>query len=204
MKQDFTGYVLAGGKSSRMGCDKAFLEIDEITFLENAVETLEPNCEKVKIVLNKSQNHFIEKSPENISHIFDIYENRGAVGGIHAALEDCQTEFALILAVDLPLATSESMEILCKFILRETDFSAIVPRQSDGKLQPLCAVYRRNDCLPKAAEILSKTGSISVKYFLEHLKLKIILAENLSYDNRIFANINSPEDLQNIKGKICD
>ncbi len=87
MKNDFTGYILAGGKSSRMGRDKAFLKIGEKTFLENAVEILKPNCDQVKIVLNKSQNHFIEKLPDGISHIFDIHENRGALGGIHAAFQ---------------------------------------------------------------------------------------------------------------------
>ena len=117
MRKRFTGYILAGGKSSRMGRDKAFLKIGEKTFLENAVEILTPVCKQVKIVLNKSQTHFIEKLPEGISHIFDIHENRGAVGGIHAAFQDCKTEFAVILAVDLPFVTSEAIEKLCEIIL---------------------------------------------------------------------------------------
>ena len=142
MKNDFTGYIFAGGKSSRMGADKAFLKIGEKTFLENAVEILKSNCDQVKIVLNKSQTHFIEKLPDGISYIFDIHENRGALGGIHAAFQDCETEFAVILAVDLPFVTSEAIEKLCEIILREKDFSAIVPRQTDGRFQPLCAVYR--------------------------------------------------------------
>ena len=162
-----------------MGADKAFLKIGDKTFLENAVEILALVCHQVKIVLNKSQLHFIEKLPDGISHIFDIYENRGALGGIHAAFQDCKTEFAVVLAVDLPFVTSDAVEKLCKIILDEKDFSAIVPRQTDGKLQPLCAVYRVKDCLPKAEEILSKTESASVRDFLEMTQTKLLKTENL-------------------------
>ena len=196
MKNQFSGYILAGGKSSRMGTDKAFLKIGEKTFLENAVEILKPNCEQVKIVLNKSQNHFIEKLPDGISHIFDIHENRGAIGGIHAALQDCKTEFAVILAVDLPFVTSEAIEKLCKIISDEKDFSAIVPRQTDGRLQPLCAVYRVKDCLAKPEEILSKPESASVRDFLKNLKIKMVETANLSTNKKLFANINLPEDFK--------
>ncbi len=198
MKKDFTGYVLAGGKSSRMGADKAFLKTGEKTFLANAVEILKPNCEQVKIVLGKSQKHFIEKLPGNISYIFDVFENRGAVGGMHAALKDCQTEFAVILAVDLPFVTGEAIEKLCEIILDEKDFSAIVPRQTDKKLQPLCAVYRVKDCLPKAEEILSKSESASVRDFLGMIKTRMINGENFGEDKNLFINVNSPADLKNI------
>ena len=130
MKEDFTGYILAGGKSSRMGRDKAFLKIGDKTFLENAVEILKPNCEQVKIVLNKSQNHFIEKLPDDISHIFDIYENRGAVGGIHAALQDCQTEFAVILAVDLPFVEIGSSKNYAKSPSNRNNFPPSFPNKT--------------------------------------------------------------------------
>lgn len=195
----FSGFVLAGGKSSRMGRDKAYLKIGEKTFLENAVEILKPVCGEVKIVLNKSQTHFIENLPENISYIFDRFENRGAVGGIHAGLKDCPTDYAVILAVDLPFVTSESIQKLCEMISIEKEFSAIIPRQSNGKLQPLCAVYRVTDCLIKAEEILSKTESVSVKDFLETLNLKIIEAENLDKSQNLFLNINNQSEYKKIE-----
>ncbi|MEO6590008.1 MAG: molybdenum cofactor guanylyltransferase [Pyrinomonadaceae bacterium] len=196
MKIDFTSYILSGGKSSRMGTDKAFLKFGEKTFLENAVGILESNCENVKIVLNKSQNHFIEKLPDGVSHIFDIHENRGALGGIHAALQDCKTEFAIILAVDLPFVTSEAIEKLCVNISQEKDSSAIVPRQTDGKLQPLCAVYRAKDCRQKAEDILSKTDSASVRDFLETTNVKIIDSKSWAQNQNLFLNINFQSDYE--------
>ena len=181
-----------------MGTDKAFLPIGDKTFLENAVEILAPVCESVKIVLNKSQKHFIEKLPDNILHIFDIHENRGAPGGIHAAFKNCETEFAVILAVDLPFVTSEMIEKLSEIAIDFENMSAFVPRQNDGKLQPLFAVYRIKDCLPKLDELLSNNNSVSVRDFLEKRNLKIIPAEDLSDNDNLFANINFPQDLLKI------
>lgn len=195
----FTGYILTGGKSSRMGTDKAFLKIGEKTFLENAAEILQPRCEKIKAVLNKSQNHFSEKLPANVSPIFDIRENRGALGGIHAALNDCKTEFAVILAVDLPFVTGEAIKNLCEIIVKEKGFSAIVPRENDGKFQPLCAVYRTRDCLPKIEKILEENDSASVRDFLETIDPLYIKTDRLSADENLLLNTNYPEDLEKLK-----
>ncbi len=197
-KNKFSGYILAGGKSSRMGRDKAFLRIGEKTFIENAVEILKPNCENVKIVLNKSQIDFIPKLPDQIPHIFDVYQNRGALGGMHAALKNCETEFAAILAVDLPFVTSEAIAKLCEIALDLKEFSAIVPRQNDEKLQPLCAVYHAENCLPKLEEILLKDESVSVKEFLKTIQIKIIDEEFLGNNKKMFANINYQRDFEQI------
>lgn len=196
--ENFTGFVLAGGKSSRMGNDKALLEINGKTFLENAVNALRPFCSLVKIVLNKSQTLFIEKIPVEIPHIFDHFENRGALGGIHAALQNCETEFAIILAVDLPFVSHEAIEKLCRVVLDSKDFSAIVPRQIDGKLQPLCAVYRARVCLPKLEELLDETDSASVRDFLELIFPQYIEANRLSANENLLFNINHPTDFQRV------
>lgn len=191
MANNFSGYVLAGGKSSRMGADKAFLKIGDKTFIENAARALKPHCARVKIVLNESQTGFIERLPENTEYIFDRFENRGALGGIHAALKDCETEFAVVLAVDLPFVGESAIKNLREIALGSENFSAVVPRQNDGKLQPLCAVYRVSDCLPKAQEILSKTVSVSMKDFLNELETKIIESESLDDNQKLFLNINN-------------
>ena len=192
---NFTGYILAGGRSSRMGRDKAFLEIGDKTFVENAFDALKPNCGQVKIVLNKSQTHFIEKLPINTKYIFDRFENRGAPGGIHAALKDCETEFAVILAVDLPFIMSETIAALAKIALSE-NVAAIVPRQNDCKLQPLCAVYRVINCLPEIEKLLDEKESASVRDFLDIINTKSIEAGDLSADENLLANINYPQDFK--------
>lgn len=197
-EKKFSGYVLAGGKSSRMGNDKAWLEINGKTFLENAVNALQPHCSSIKIVLNRSQNHFIKKIPAKSSYIFDIFGNRGALGGIHAALQNCETEVAVILAVDLPFVSRKAIKKLCKAALDLKDFAAIVPRQIDGKLQPLCAVYRAQVCLPKLEELLDENDSASVRDFLELIFPRYIEANRLSANENLLFNVNHPTDFQSV------
>lgn len=196
---NFTGYVLAGGKSSRMNADKAFLEINGETFIERAVKNLTEVCEnRVKIVLNRNQTHYIEKLPANIPHIFDNYENRGALGGIQTVLKDCETKYAVILAVDLPLVTSQNIEKLAEIALSSNKFVAYVPRQTDGRLQPLCAVYNARYCLAPLEDLLDQTDSASVRDFLEIIAPRIIEQNKLTVDdsNDIFFNVNRPADFK--------
>ena len=198
---NFTGYILAGGKSSRMKTDKAFLRLGDETFTVRAVKTISSTCEnRVKIVLNSAQTNFIEKLPARVPHIFDVHENRGALGGIHTALADCQNEWAIILAVDLPLVTSEAIENLTKIAFESKDFSAIVPVQTDGQPQPLCAAYRVKNCLPILEILMNETASAPVRDFLKLVPVHFVgqdeLATNVSED--LFFNVNRPSDFQTL------
>ncbi len=190
---ELTGYVLIGGKSSRMGADKAFLKFGAETFVERAVKTLASVCSTVKIVLNKNQTDFILKLPGKIPHIFDKYENRGAPGGLHAAFADCQTKYAVILAVDLPNVTDKIIEKLAEITFESGEFSAIVPRQIDGKLQPLCAVYRIADCLPLIEKLLIEKESVAVRDFLKMVNLQII-KQQVFEEKDVFYNVNFSSD----------
>ncbi|MCY7374939.1 MAG: molybdenum cofactor guanylyltransferase [Pyrinomonadaceae bacterium] len=199
--EQFSGYVLAGGKSSRMKTDKAFLEIGGETFLERAIKTLQTVCEnRVKIVLNQTQTHFIERLSNDFPHIFDFYENRGALAGIHAALKSCETKYALILAVDLPLITNEAIENLAAITLSSNKFIAVVPRQTDGRLQPLCAAYLARYCLPVLENLMGENDSASVNDFLELIAPRIVYQDKLTADeiSDIFFNVNYPADYQEI------
>lgn len=189
MKSEFTGFILAGGKSSRMGIEKQTLEIGGKTFLARAADALEPVCQTVKIVLNRSQ-----AMESELPVVRDIYEQRGALGGIHAALQNCDTKFAVILAVDLPRVTTGAIESLVRLALASNKFTAVVPRQTDGRPQPLCAVYRVKYCLPPLEKILGENDSASVRDFLDAISPKYIDASRLSTDEDLLFNVNYPED----------
>ena len=196
---NFTGYVLAGGKSSRMKTDKAFLRIGDETFLSRAVRTIETaGANPVKIVLNQAQTNFIERLPRRAAYVFDRYENRGALGGIHAALTDCQTDWAVILAVDLPLVTSDAIGNLARIGFNSNALAAVVPVQTDGRPQPLCAAYRAKDCLPKLENLLRETASASVKDFLELIAVRFLEPNELAADKGadLFFNVNKPGEYE--------
>lgn len=198
---NLSGFVLAGGKSSRMETDKAFLETGGETFLDKAVKTLQTVCEKrVKIVLNNNQNNFIERLPEGVPHVFDIYENRGAPGGIHAALSNCATKYAMILAVDLPFVTTGAIENLANIALSSNKFIAVVPHQTDGGTQPLCAIYHARYCLPALESLMEANDSASVRDFLELIAPRYINQNDLTADDTtdIFFNVNYPADFRRV------
>lgn len=199
---DFSGFVLAGGKSSRMKTDKAFLEIDGETFLARAVKTLSKTCENsVEIVLNQSQTHFIAKFPAGVSYVFDIYENLGALGGIHAALKNCPREYAFVLACDMPFVTEKAVANLARTALESAGKSAIIPKDSDGKIQPLAAVYKVKTCLPLLENFLANPSSNAVRDFLKLVPTEFIAAESLDADENLFSNVNFPSDYQKISHK---
>ncbi|MDQ3798991.1 MAG: molybdenum cofactor guanylyltransferase [Acidobacteriota bacterium] len=198
MTTNFTGYVLAGGKSSRMKTDKAFLKIGGETFLERAVNALSPVCEnRVKIVINEKQKTKFEESLPSLDFVFDHFPERGALGGIHAALKDCETEFAIILACDLPLVSAGAIEILTKIALSDTT-AAVVPRQSDQRAQPLCAAYRVKDCLPPLENLIAEKTSAPAREFLRLIPARFVEQKELSDDERLFFNVNHPADFASI------
>ncbi len=195
-KKLFSGYILAGGKSRRMGKNKAFLSFGGETFAEHAISSLSTICENVKIVLNDSeqQSRFQKVLPE-VSIIFDVFKNRGALGGIHTALTDCETEFAVILACDLPLVDSSVIEKLSEIAVNADEpVAAIVPKQKDGRLQPLCAIYRKSVCLAKLEELFEKNESVSVRDLIFGVSHRIVSIDELSEWEDIFLNVNEPKD----------
>lgn len=193
----FSGFILAGGKSSRMKIDKAFLEIGGDTFLRRAAEVLKSNCREIKVVINQNQKAKYKKAFPSFNFIFDIHERRGALGGVHAALKNCAGDWAIILAVDLPFVTSEAVKLLAqKAFESKESAAAIVPLQADGRLQPLCAAYRAADCLPIAEKLLLEKCFISMRDFLFLVPTRIIEASEFTAEGDLFFNVNYPLDLQ--------
>jgi len=133
---DLTAFVLAGGKSSRMGSDKAFLELEGKSLLVRALELAHTVTDEVRIVGQRDK--FEPFGPV----IEDIYTGRGGLGGIHASLTATSTDLNLILAVDTPFLRPEFLRYLVSEA-RRCPATITVPRLGSG-FQPLCAVYRRS------------------------------------------------------------
>lgn len=203
-KSNFEGFVLAGGKSSRMGADKAFLKFDGETFLERAARALSPICrERVKVVINQNQKAKFEKKFPSVDFVFDVFPQRGALGGIHAALKNSGSVRAIMLACDLPFVTVEAIEILAKIALSAPEnIAAVVPKQFDGRIQPLCAVYCVKDCLPEIEKLLNSEDAPSVRDFLKTVPTRLVEADELSLAGKsefLFYNVNHPSDFESIK-----
>src|SRR5215211_7458744 len=135
-------FILAGGASRRMGTDKSQLLIERQTFADRITETLLAIADSVTLVGGLGANH---------PRVADIYPQWGALGGIHAALAACESEWAIVVACDLPFVTAELFSFLAELHL---DHETVVPIQQDGRPQPLAALYRVGPCLRRATELI--------------------------------------------------
>jgi molybdenum cofactor guanylyltransferase len=202
IKDFYSGYILAGGKSSRIGENKAFLEIDGKTFLARATETLAEICPSpIKIVLKTWQNEMIDRFPENAEAIYDATDSGSPLDGLHKAFMDAFTrksKYAVVLAVDLPFVTSEVMTKICDAIEISNKFLAVVPRQVDGRPQPLCGVYNAKYCFYALQRYLSETPNGSIKEFLDTISTRYINEIKLSSDPKLFFNVNHPTDYESL------
>jgi len=184
-----TGFVLAGGKSSRMGSDKAFLRLGEETLLSQALKVAGAVAREVRIVGDA------EKFAACARVVEDVYRDRGPLGGIHGALLSSTTELNLVLAVDLPLVRPELLEYML-LRARESGAMVTVPRAGNG-LQPLCAVYRRG--FVEVAEQSLRGGKNKIDSLFERVGTCVIEEDELvraGFSAEMFRNLNTPEELE--------
>jgi molybdenum cofactor guanylyltransferase len=183
-----TAFVLAGGKSSRMGSDKAFLSFGDETLLLRALKAAGSVTRDVRIVGDAGKFAVFAQTVE------DVYRERGPLGGIHAALSSSETELNLMLAVDLPFVESRFLKYL---LLRAQESGAWVTVPcTDSGLQPLCAVYRRG--FVETAERSLIEGKNKIDSLFRRVETYVIEADELmraGFSAEMFRNVNTPEEL---------
>lgn len=180
------GFILVGGASSRMGKDKAELLLAGQTMVERISATLSQVASSV-ILIGKDIRHLGLRSAG------DYYPEWGALGGLNSALRNCEAEWAIVTACDLPFVTVDLFQRMLS--LRE-GFDAVAPIQGDGFPQPLCALYRVEPCL-EISEALIRSGERRPIQLLESVKTRWLTFEELSdlHDaEHFFDNINTPDD----------
>ena len=187
---DLTAFILAGGRSSRMGQDKAFLKLGGNTLLERALELAGSVAAHVRIVAPQERFLTVARTIE------DTYPDCGPLGGIHAALSRTTTELNLVLAVDLPFVEPDFLSYL---VAQASQTAALVTvPQADGGWQPLCAVYRR-DFGAIAERALQRNHNKIDSLFTPAETRAINEAEmqRRGYSLHMFRNLNIPADFQN-------
>lgn len=189
---DVQGFILVGGASRRMGQDKAQLRLGSETILERIVRQLSAATTSVTLVGGPPADVSLPSTP-------DIYEKWGALGGIHAALSVAETDWIIVIACDLPFATGELFERLKSFADESVD--AVVPMQQDGRPQPVCALYRRETCLPEIERLIS-AGEHTPRALLASVRTRYVQfaqLSDLSGAENFFLNLNTPEDFERAK-----
>ena len=205
MYNNITGFILAGGGSTRMGTNKSLLQIGDITIIERVVNLMRDLFKEVILITNQSEEYSFLKLPM----YEDIYNNTGPLAGIHSALVHTTTDKNFIISCDMPLMRADVMKYLVEY---RTDKLITIAR-ADNYVQQLCGVYNRSlipyidniiDANRTAGDesnpIQNKRGC-SVLELVKNVPAKIIDIEEEYKDYRpgTFYNMNRPEEYIFIK-----
>ena len=214
-----TSIILAGGRSSRFGRNKALETIDGESLIQHVVNHLAPLSKEIIIVTAHggaeawhcepfvSRHSDPERSEGEESHtaqdrtreatspikiIADIYPNKGPLCGIYSGLMASSNSRAIVVSCDMPFLNTALLEYMTHF---STAFDIIAPRVGK-KVEPLCAVYSKN-CLVPIYEMLER-NELRVSKLLNAVKVKCVEEDEINkFDpgHLSFLNINTQADL---------
>ena len=181
--------ILAGGRSRRMGQDKAKLDYDGETFLEKLAFELGGFDERLLSVAEAGARPPLA----GFETVADIYTGRGPIGGLFTALTLCRSDALLAVSCDLPLFEKAFADFL---VSRMDGCDTLMPRSADGRVHPLCAVWRK-DCAPVLAAHL-RCGDCRLLNAADDLNVKYIDPGEFA---RCLTNVNTPEDYKTLFSK---
>lgn len=186
MKEEFNVYIMAGGKSSRMGTDKGLMEFNNRPLVSYVLETFKPVAHRTLLV-GASEDY----SKFGVEIIPDLHADLGPAGGILTALSHSNRKWNFIAACDMPFI---DIELVNKLMLSAQGADIIVPVTENG-WEPLCAVYSK-DILPIWEQQLS-AGVLKLQNIIQNCNFQLIKMERVQDDlYRPFTNLNTPEELR--------
>jgi len=184
-----TGVILAGGKSSRFGSNKAFADVNGRPLIERVIEVTGSVFDSLIIITNDPG----EYSSLGIPMYEDIIKGLGPLGGIYTGLEKMHDSFGFFVACDMPFLN----EHLIRYILemKSNEYDAFIPR-IDWKMEPLHSLYSKT-CLP-AIKGLIESGECMINKFFQSIRTRFISEDEIKGCDpllRSFYNINRPGEL---------
>ncbi len=197
-RQPLSGLILSGGRSRRLGQDKALLRLwgpQGPTLLEATVARLAAVCDEVLVVVDRPRDW----PPLSARVVFDRRPGGGALGGIYTGLAEAHFPFALVVACDMPFL---SLELLRAMAGRTRDYDVLLPRWGrgaqapQGRVEPLHAIYGR-PCLEPMRALLER-GERRIVAFFPDVRVRYVEEDELARldpQGRAFHNINTPQDL---------
>jgi molybdenum cofactor guanylyltransferase len=196
---EFAAVILVGGKSSRMGRDKALIEVQGKSLLEK-ICLLACQCTDEVYVITPWVEKYQQIVPKNCQIIQEFLspeedKPHGPLIGFAQALTHLDTDWILLLACDLPNLTPSVIQQWSSYLeIMPPDAIALLPKSSKG-WEPLCGFYRHR-CLPMLDDYISRGG----RSFQQWLEESIVQELPVS-DRQLLFNCNTPADLEQISHK---
>ena len=188
--------ILAGGKSSRMGRNKAFLPYKESSFIEGITR----ECEDFsRILISANQTEVYENM--GFTMVKDEKEEFGPLEGIYQIVKKIDTEYVLILATDMPYIKRAFLQKFTNSLkeLKDTqkevnEMPSCVVLRAGGRVQPLCSIYSKK-ALP-AIEKMREKGEHKLRILFDRVDTMYVDIENLGFSIDVVMNINTQDDYQ--------
>jgi molybdopterin-guanine dinucleotide biosynthesis protein A len=187
---NITGIILAGGNNSRMGVNKALLEIDGKRLIDNILDVYQKIFSEMIIVTNDPL--YYTEFPNTIV-VSDIYKGKGSLGGIYTGLFYAANDYSFVTACDMPFLNKDFILYMIEQIGKR---DIIVPELPEG-FQALHAIYSRR-CLPAIKKMIL-SDKLKIVGLYKEMRLLKITEEKIKLFNKngnIFTNINTPDDLK--------
>jgi molybdopterin-guanine dinucleotide biosynthesis protein A len=184
-----SGVMLAGGKSSRMGQNKALMSLGGRRLIDRVASVLREVFRELLLVTNSP----VVYADLSVPMVSDVFPDKGSLGGIYSAIYHASTPYCLVVACDMPFLNAAVMRYLVEHM---ADYDVVVP-EIHGELQPLHAVYSKA-CLEPIAHCL-EANRLKVVGFFPEVRVRTVTASELqSLDPELlaFQNLNTPEEFQ--------
>lgn len=188
MRDIVTGAILAGGQSRRMGFNKAFIELEGRSIISRAVDVMTAVFGSPVIIAN---------DPSLYSHLGlpiypDVIQGAGSLGGIYTALYRSKTDYAFVVACDMPWLDAKCIRTVIDAI---DGADCVIPFIS-GKLHPMHAAWSKETMGRLEAAI--KSGNLRVNDLLKGLNLRMLTIDHFNGlpIERSVENVNTKEDLE--------
>ncbi len=182
-----TGVILSGGKNTRMGTNKAFLEVDGERLIDRTVRIYREIFDEIILVTNEPQLYL----DQDVTIVTDLEKGKGPLMGIYTGLFWATSDPVFLAACDMPYLQVPFIRYL---LAQSGDADIVVPETADG-LQPLHAVYSRRCLAPIKARL--DRERLKVTGFYKGLKVRTISEHAIRcFDphGRMFLNLNTPAE----------
>ncbi len=186
--ENVTGVVLAGGRSSRYGKNKALVKFEGVPLIERVVHVLNGVFHRVMIITNTPEEYAYLEIPMAA----DIIKELGPLGGIYTGLRAIADPKGFFVACDMPFLNPGLIRYMVGL---QDDYDVVVPKIS-WKLEALHGLYDRRCC--NRIEALIASGIYQVFRFFSEVSVRFVNeVEVRRWDPELtsFLNINTPAEL---------
>ena len=185
--------ILAGGKSTRMGQNKALMKFHNDTMIERISRQFRGSHE---VLISAAEKGLYEETGLRV--VYDENDSIGPIEGIRRLLSEAKEEYVFICAADMPFVNRQIAEYLSEFISSDYDCYVV---EDDDHVHPLLAIYSKK-ILPVIEELIAR-GKYKLIEILNATRTKYVRLENTTIDPRVVKNVNTKEEFLKLSLPVC-